>query len=92
MMTLTEQIKAKIESNFAPRHFEIINQSHLHKGHAGDNGTGESHFQLKIVSNRFEGCSRIQRHRMVMDVLKVEMDGGIHALSMDLKAPGEVRK
>lgn len=86
-MTITEQIKEKIEREFAPTHFEIINDSHKHIGHAGHDGSGESHFRLVVVSPAFTGCSRIQMHRMVNDLLKPLFSKGLHALSLDLKAP-----
>lgn len=91
-MSIAEQIKRKITESLAPEHLELINESHKHKGHAGDNGTGESHFKLIVVSSKFEGYDRIQRHRMVFTVLNEELNGKIHALSIAAYTPAEYRR
>jgi BolA protein len=66
----------------------IVNDSHKHAGHAGDNGTGQSHYTVCVVSNAFHGKSRVQSQRMVNDALRHLMgDGGIHALSIQTKTP-----
>ena len=58
------------------------------RGHAGSPGTGESHFTVKVVSARFAGKSRLERHRMVNDVLAEELKGPVHALAISALAPG----
>jgi BolA protein len=83
MMTIEEQIKQKIEEKFQPEFLELINESHKHKGHAGDDGSGQTHFKLLVVSNAFEGCNRMQRHRLVYSALKQLFDAGLHALSIE---------
>ncbi|HFB55459.1 MAG TPA: BolA family transcriptional regulator [Hellea balneolensis] len=90
-------IKEKLEANFSPSHLEIIDQSHQHAHHAGAKahaeqhghapGSGESHFHVIIVSEKFKGQGLLARHRAVMDVLADVMDGHVHALSLDAKAP-----
>jgi BolA protein len=74
---------------FAPEAIEIVNDSHRHAGHAGSPGTGTSHFTIKVVSAAFAGKSRLERHRMVNDVLAQELAGKIHALAIQALAPEE---
>ena len=59
-------------------------------GHAGARAEGESHFTVKIVSEKFVGANRVARHRMVYDVLKPLFDDGLHALAIEAKTPSEV--
>ncbi len=83
MTTQMEAIMAqKLAQALQPVHLDIVNQSHLHAGHAGDDGSGETHFHVMIVSDRFSGKSRIERQRMVFDALSEEIRLQIHALSM----------
>lgn len=70
-----------------PEHVEIIDESHLHEGHAG-NGGG-AHFRLVIVSGLFEGKTTHARHRLVMDAAGNLLAGPIHALSIVTKTPQE---
>jgi BolA family transcriptional regulator, general stress-responsive regulator len=67
----------------------VINESHLHHGHHGSPGTGQSHFRVVIVAAAFAGQSRLQRHRLVNAALAAELAGQIHALAVQAKAPGE---
>lgn len=83
-MTMQEQIEKKLISAFEPIHLEVINESQLHAGHAGDDGSGESHFRLAIQSKSFDGVSRVMRERMIYQALEEEMKH-IHALSMSVK-------
>ena len=90
-MSLQEQIKKKITEALAPEHLEIINESHLHSGHQpGFDGTGESHLRIRIVASAFDGVNRVMRHRKINELLKDEMDRGLHALAIDAKTPKEV--
>lgn len=88
-MSITPSIKEKLEANLEPLALEIKNESDKHVGHAGHDGSGESHFHIEIVSSHFEGKNRIERQRMVYDILKSELNGQIHALSLKCLAPGE---
>ncbi|MCB1531463.1 MAG: BolA family transcriptional regulator [Alphaproteobacteria bacterium] len=88
-MSIEALIKQKIEEHFAPVHFEIINESDRHIGHAGYDGIGDSHFKLIIVSSAFKGYNRVQKHRMVVSVLTPLFSQGLHALSLDLQATDE---
>lgn len=82
-MSVAETIRKKLEEAFSPSELEIVDQSHLHAGHAGAREGGESHFRVRIVSAAFEGKTRVQRHRMVNEALKEELAGPVHALSID---------
>lgn len=86
-MTMEDRIRARLTEAFAPADLTIVNESHLHAGHHGSPGTGSSHFRVHIVSARFAGASRIERHRLVNEALAVELQGGIHALAIKAEAP-----
>ena len=88
-MSLERNIRQKLTAAFAPEALEIVNDSHRHAGHAGSPGTGESHFTVKVVSAAFAGKSRLERHRMVNDVLAEELAGRIHALAIRAITPEE---
>lgn len=89
MEQMTDKIKRKIETAFSPDLLEIRNDSDKHRGHAGDDGSGESHFHLTIVSDIFKDKTRIDRQRMVHTLLKTELNSGIHALALVLRTPEE---
>ena len=72
-----------------PMRLDVSNESHLHAGHAGSPGTGESHFRLLIVSPLFEGRSRIERHRLVNAAIDDLLKNRVHALAIKAYAPGE---
>ena len=84
-------IKEKLQIAFNPSHLEVRDESHKHAGHAGhaahaaEHGSGESHFHVVIKSEKFEGMSRIGKHRAVMEALDEEMKL-IHAFSLDASA------
>ena len=75
-------INKKLSEAFNPFELEIEDQSHLHEGHSGAPKNGESHFYILIVSSLFEGKTRVSRQKLVLDILKDELSGKIHALSM----------
>jgi BolA family transcriptional regulator, general stress-responsive regulator len=88
-MGIEEQITKKLRQAFAPVALEVVNDSHRHAGHAGSPQTGESHFSIKVVSESFAGKSRVERHRMVNEVLAEELKDRIHALAISALAPEE---
>lgn len=88
-MSLQARIRDKLELAFAPTRLEIVNESHLHAGHHGSPGTGESHFRVAIVSDVFAGKNRLARHRLVNEALASELRDGVHALAIKALAPGE---
>ncbi|MGI9408409.1 MAG: BolA family protein [Hyphomicrobiaceae bacterium] len=89
-MSMTDTIRARIEAALAPESLDVINESHLHAGHQGSPGTGESHFRVRIVAAAFAGKSRLERHRMVNEALANELAGSVHALAIRAQAPDEV--
>lgn len=89
-MSVEESIWEKLTQEFQPDRLEVENVSHHHAGHAGSPGTGESHFNVTMVSQAFKGMPRVARFRKVHQVLKEEMDGPVHALSLELKTPDEL--
>ncbi len=88
-MSIEAIIKRKIEESLRPQALIIENRSAHHAGHAGDNGTGESHFHLTIVADCFRGLSRVERHRLVNNILSTELKGPIHALALRTISPEE---
>ncbi|MGI9386132.1 MAG: BolA family protein [Methyloligellaceae bacterium] len=89
-MTVQRTIEQKLQAAFAPSQLTVTNESHLHHGHAGSPGTGSSHFRVEIVSESFRGKSRVDRHRLVNEILADELAGPIHALAIAAAAPQEV--
>jgi len=88
-MSTRDVITAKLSRAFAPQRLDVLDESHQHIGHAGHREGGETHFRLYIVSEAFRGKSRVERHRMVNELLSGELAGGIHALAIHASAPGE---
>lgn len=81
------QIKDKLSQAFRPQTLDVIDESHLHAGHAGSHPEGESHFRVKIVSEAFAGKSRVDTHRMVNETLKEDLKSRVHALAIQASAP-----
>jgi BolA protein len=80
-----DDIRARLQQAFAPTKLEVIDESHLHIGHAGE-GTG--HFRVRIASAALTGKTRVQQHRMVYDALGGLMGDGIHALAIEVQSMG----
>ncbi len=76
------RIRNRLQQALSPAALELIDESHLHAGHAGAS-SGRGHFRLRIVSRRFAGLNPVQRHRLVYDALGDLMQTDIHALSID---------
>jgi BolA family transcriptional regulator, general stress-responsive regulator len=91
---MTGPVQAILESKLAqldPQTLQVENVSHQHSGHAGSPGTGESHFNVKVVSSKFSGLSRVARHKLVYSLLKEELAGPVHALALETHSPEEVK-
>ena len=84
-----QAITNKLRETFSPESLDVIDESHLHEGHAGHRPGGETHFRIHIVSRAFEGKSRIECHRMINATLAAELAGSVHALAIKAQAPGE---
>jgi BolA protein len=90
-MRTRDIISNKLNEAFKPESLEVVDESHLHEGHAGHRPGGETHFRVYIVSPAFKGKSRIERHRMINTALTAELAGSVHALAIVAQAPGEGR-
>jgi BolA protein len=96
-MSIRERMEKKLAAAFSPERLDVVNESHLHAGHhhvegghvAEFDGTGETHFRVRIVSSAFAGMSRVERHRAVNAALAEELKAGLHALAIETAAPGE---
>jgi BolA family transcriptional regulator, general stress-responsive regulator len=84
-VTRTEKIRSKLEAAFAPRRLDVVDESERHRGHAGYQEGGESHFQVTIESEKFKGLSRIARHRAVHEALGRDLVTEIHALALTIR-------
>ena len=82
-MSTKDAIINKLREAFLPESLDVVDESHLHEGHAGHSPGGETHFRVYIVSPAFEGKSRIERHRMINAALAQELAGSVHALALD---------
>ncbi|MFV2002525.1 MAG: BolA family protein [Paracoccaceae bacterium] len=85
-MSVSDQIRARLEASFAPDTLTITNDSEKHRGHAGYSGGGESHFSVTIAAKEFAPMSRLQRHRAVHAALGQDLVGRIHALALNISA------
>nr|WP_249140288.1 BolA family protein [Bradyrhizobium manausense] len=88
-MAMTDTISNKLREAFTPESLRVIDESHLHEGHAGHRPSGETHFRVYIVSDAFKGKGRVERHRMINALLSAELQGSVHALAIHAQAPGE---
>ena len=89
-MRIAHSIETKLTEALTPSRLELIDESALHAGHAGARPEGESHFRLLVVSDKFENRGRIERQRMVYQILGDLMTTDIHALSIKALTPAEV--
>lgn len=89
MGVMAQLISDKLTHAFRPSRLELLDDSGRHAGHAGADARGESHFNLTIEAEAFHGLSRVARQRAVYAVLKEELAGQLHALSVKALAPGE---
>ncbi len=88
-MVMQERIVARLTAALDPLALDVIDESDRHAGHAGAREGGGTHYRVRVVSARFERQSRVERHRLVHDLLKAEFADGLHALALIAKAPGE---
>lgn len=83
-MAVVDEIRQKLEQAFAPALLEVVDESEMHRGHAGYQEGGQSHFRVQMRSSAFDGQSRIAKHRAVHAALGPDLIGKIHALALDL--------
>lgn len=99
-MSIQSTIEHKLTSAFSPERLVVMNESHLHAGHhhSGSghheafDGSGETHFRVRIVADGFSGKSRLERHRAINALLADELEAGVHALAIEAAAPGEATR
>ena len=82
-MPVKDEIEARLRATFDVQALEVVNESHKHAGHAGDDGSGESHFRLHLRAAELAPLSRVARHRAVHQALG-DLTTRIHALALDL--------
>jgi BolA family transcriptional regulator, general stress-responsive regulator len=83
------EIERRLRAALAPEWLAVIDDSEAHRGHAGHDARGESHFTVEIVAAAFAGQSRVARQRMVNAALAELLVERVHALAIRARAPGE---
>jgi BolA-like protein 1 len=96
-MSVEKSIREKLSEAFSPSDLIVENESAKHAGHEGTRDrlgrvTGETHFRVLVVSERFEGQSRVERHRQINAVLRDELAGPVHALAIKALTPAEAAR
>lgn len=86
---LTQIIEERLRTALSPTSLTVLNESAQHRGHLGDDGTGETHFRVEIEAPAFVGQSRVARQRLVNSALAELLATRIHALAIRARAPGE---
>ena len=90
IVSVRSHIEEKLARALQPESLRVMDESHLHAGHAGSRPGGETHFRVYLVAAAFKGKSRVERHRMVNTVLAEELAGPVHALALHPSAPGDL--
>lgn len=83
-MSVAVEIETKLREAFAPSTLEVVDESEAHRGHAGYQEGGESHFQVTISAPDFADMTRLARHRAVHKALGPDLVGRIHALALNI--------
>ena len=85
MGSIEKRIHDILTQALSPVRLEVINESYLHAGHAGGrpDGSGETHMRVRVISAKFDDINRVQRHRMINELLKPVIDDGLHALALE---------
>ena len=93
MTTRQDRIQQILNEIFRPESLEIVDESGKHANHAGRQGlpAGETHYRVTMIAESLAGQSRLARSRAVHEALAAELDSGLHALSLSLRTPDEVR-
>ena len=85
-MSMADTIASKLEAALSPTQIEVRDVSHQHAGHAGWRESGETHFEVVMVSSAFAGKGRVECHRMVNRILAEELATSVHALQLSLSS------
>ena len=91
-MSVAALIEKKLEAALEPVRLEIVDESHLHAGHAHAPEGGESHFHVTVAAAAFEGKTQVARQRKVYQILADELAGPVHALSLSTLTPDEAER
>ena len=86
-MPVADEIRGKLEAAFAPQRLEVEDESEAHRGHAGYQEGGESHFRVRITADALGDMTRVARHRAVHEAIGPELIGRIHALALEINRP-----
>ncbi len=86
--TMAETLRSRLTETFHPDHLEVIDESEQHRGHGGWREGGGTHFRVVMRSARLDGLTRVERSRAVHRALAAELEGGVHALALDLSGSG----
>lgn len=82
-MSVADEIAERLTDAFQPTRLDVVNESHRHAGHSGDDGTGESHFKVTIRAEALAALGRVERHRAVQRALG-DINTRVHALALDI--------
>lgn len=88
-MSTADRIKEKLMAALVPSRLDIVDESAQHTGHVGARAEGETHFRLTVVADAFVSKTRVERQRLVYQILAEELSGGVHALALTTLAPDE---
>lgn len=88
-MNTRERIETKLRDALLPQSLEVLDESHLHAGHGGAREGGETHYRVLVTAAAFAGKSRLERHRMINELLADELAGGVHALAIRAEVPAD---
>jgi BolA protein len=91
-MSFAERIETNLTQALQPARLEVHDDSEMHRGHGGYREGGETHFRVLVVSDRFQGMSRVARQRLVYDTLSAELTERVHALQLTCRTPEEHAK
>jgi BolA family transcriptional regulator, general stress-responsive regulator len=86
---MQERIVARLTAALDPLALDVVDESDRHAGHAGAREGGGTHYRVRVVSAKFARQSRVERHRLVYDLLAAEFADGLHALALVAKSPDE---
>jgi BolA protein len=84
-----QDIQNIFQNTFSPEHVEVIDDSDLHRGHAGQRESGGGHYSVTLVADVFEGQTLVQRHRTAYEAVKMNTNEAIHALALKIYTPKE---
>lgn len=88
-MNTVERIRETLDRVLSPERLEVLDESGKHAGHAGAVPGKITHVRVRVTADAFLGKNRIERHRMVNDLLAAEIADGLHALAIEARVPGE---